>query len=171
MTNNFYYKYDWQKKSFCSCSLSHEIKNKMDSLGSELLSIYLEQQEGKLGIERLGKFIRANDKINKIFSIDGGIELVKCFENRRSFPKIFLDSYSHNVDNIYFITLEEQFGKASEMVDKSFIRMSDITSHINKLISVFNPIMHKNIYLIEIESFKNFSIIKDGKWTRIERVI
>lgn len=171
MINYFSYQFNWERSEFDSIEVSNSVNDKLGILGKQIISIYLEQQKGKRGITRLGKYLRSDNIINQLFNEEKVFKLVKCFENRRSFPKLFIDSIDEAITtDIYFIVLEDNFGKTSEMVDKSFVRRKDVLCFLRQLSSNFIIRNNKNIYLIEIYSFKNYSVLKDENYARLERI-
>jgi len=150
-------------------NISYKIKLIEDSIIAE----YLKKQEGMLGIKNLGNEIRLNPKIKSQFnSVDGNCILVKLTENRRSFLKIFCDAViNFSQSKLYFLILERDFGNQSNLVDKSFISISEIKEQLYDFFQHFS-IQHRmlQVYFLEFTGFDEYYISNNAEFSKIKKI-
>lgn len=169
------YRVNLRKKSVVDhdemLALPEDIDHSLSIIEEEIIKEYLKKQDGKTGIKSLGQEIRYNDKIDIQFNEvkSSGNVLIKLTENKRSFLHVFIEAlYSFNSNDIYFLILEKEFGKRSRLVDSTFI---DLNHVIHELDSFFNFFKIKkeniNIHFVELTGFENFSVVSEGKYSKI----
>ena len=150
--------------------LPSHIKDDLNVIETEITSEYIKKQDGKLGIKTLGNEIRYNDVLKSIFSTSKNDNvIIKLTENRRSFIKVFLDNWKKHINNnIYFLILDNEFGNLSNIVDKSFIRISEIEEELEGFFKFFSPKNQSpNIFFIEIKGFDKYNIISQKGYSQL----
>ena len=143
----------------------------LNKIEKEIILEYLKKQEGKIGIKSLGNEIRFNKVLKSLFSnLKDKNVVIKVTENRRSFIKIFLESYiKYYESNIYFFILDDQFGSESKLVDGSFIRVKELQDELSYFFKHFNPKMNMpTMNLIEMKGFDDFYIVTNDKYSKIQ---
>ena len=89
-----------------------------------------------------------------------------------SFLKIFINSINEfSKLDVYFFILESDFGKNSNIVDKTFIKVQDISKELKILYNNFKSIRPDlSIYFIEMVSFDKCFIENNGKYAFLHSV-
>lgn len=134
---------------------------------------YLKKQEGKIGIKNLGNEIRYNKQIKKILKEPAGnIQLIKLTENKRSFIKVFIDNcYLIDTKSLVYFILEEEFGKRSQLVDKTFASIKDIQNELLNFFNVFIPRKSiETIYFAEFCGFDGYFIEEFEGYTKMVKL-
>lgn len=161
-------------------SLEAIISDKIDSdIASKILIFeklvvdeYLKKQTGFVGIDKLGNEIRYNKEIQKLFQTqkEGKSVLIKLTENKRSFYEVLIRNLKEfETQDIYFLILEDKFGKNSRLVDSTFIRLKEINNKFKDLKRYFYPSNNIKIYFVELNGFDNYEIDVIGKYSKLVR--
>lgn len=138
------------------------VHDKLKILEDQLVHEYLKKQKGKLGIKNLGNEIRRNTILKTLFSSSTHNSIfIKMTENKRSFLNVFLNKWKEfNTSILYYIILENDFGRNSQIVDASFIRIKDINVELSSFSNFFGKKTHgPDVYFIEIKGFSNHIIV------------
>jgi hypothetical protein len=140
---------------------------------NEMIFEFKKKQKGKIGITNLGDELRRNKRLNEIFeSPSNNRIIIKLTGNRMSFLKIFINSINEfSKLEIYFFILEGEFGKYSNLVDKTFIKVQDISRELKILYNNFKSTRPAlSIYFIEMVNFENCFIENSGKYAFLHSV-
>lgn len=140
---------------------------------NEIIFEFKKKQKGKIGITNLGDELRRNKRLNEIFECpSNGRIIIKLTGNRMSFLKIFINSINQfSKLNVYFFILESDFGKNSNIVDKTFIKVQDISKELKILYNNFKSIRPDlSIYFIEMVNFEKCFIENNGKYAFLHSV-
>jgi len=131
----------------------------LNKIQIEIVSLYIEKQTKRSGIQKLGNEIRYSVVLNSYFeNASTGFYLIKSTENSRYFVSKFIDvTKSKKQEALYFFILEDRFGKESKLVDSSFIRLNQIKKELQDFFSIYHPrIVLPKIYFIEITGFTDY---------------
>lgn len=140
---------------------------------NEMISEFKKKQKGKIGITNLGDELRRNKILNEIFECESKNRIIiKLTGNRMSFLKIFINSINDYYNSeIYFFILESDFGKYSNLVDKTFIKIQDISKELKILYNNFELSRpNLSIYFIEMVRFDNHFVENNGKYAFLHSV-
>ncbi|EHQ43244.1 hypothetical protein [Myroides odoratus] len=175
MNYNFY-KFDYNDSIINiekRTDLDEKIIQQLEKIEDEIVNEYLSAQEEKVGILKLGNQIRYNKTLKVLFDNphDESV-IIKMTENKRSFFNVFIESISkYQSKKIYFFILEDSFGKQSNLVDKTFIKIKDVKKTLHDFFTIFN--LKKNateIYFIEMKGFSNYNITTFEEYSKIEKI-
>lgn len=128
----------------------------LNKIQAEIVRLYIEKQTKQAGIQKLGNEIRYSEVLNSYFENPStGFYFIKSTENSRYFLSKFIDvTISLNHKELYFIILEDSFGKESKLVDNSFIRLHQIKKELGDFFSKYQPcVILPRIYFIELTGF------------------
>jgi hypothetical protein len=143
--------------------IDHEILDRLNQIEEEIIKEYLKKQTGVVGVKKLGNEIRYNEVISDNFSSVSNRKTIEKFtENKRSFLKLFVDLWKRvDIDDIYLYILDSNFGRKSNMVDNSFITISDMKNQLKEFSNYFKPIKPgPNILILEILGFSEYKLFK-----------
>lgn len=152
--------------------INDEINSRLNTIEIEIVNEYLKKQEGKVGIRNLGNEMRYNEVLKTEFSTERDNDIIfKLTENRRSFFKVFIESWiNFKGKNIYFFILESNFGNTSNLVDNSFIRLKEIEEDLQLFFECFEiKGSAPQISIIEMKDFDNYRLEGIGKYTRLHK--
>lgn len=131
----------------------------LDEIQVEIIHLYIQKQTQQAGILKLGNEMRYSPSLNSYFENPSqGFYLIKSTENSRYFLTKFIEAtISLKEKEIYFVILEDSFGKESKLVDNSFIRINQIKKEILDFFTIFQP-RHilPRIFFIEITGFTDY---------------
>ena len=161
---------------FLDTDVSVSVKSRIQELDlhlkkieENLLEIILASQKGKLGINKIGNKIRLDSNFNQLISeeINNNI-IIKFFENRRSFQKIFMDYMYECGPNkvINFLILGRQLNRDGRIVDRSAISILEVEKELEKIFKVFKSKEKRIIRFIEIISFDNYIISENQGYSK-----
>lgn len=152
--------------------LDSQIFERLGIIENEITGEYLKKQLGKLGIKTLGNEIRYNPILKAQFnSLENNKTIIKMTENRRSFIKVFLDNWiTYNSSEIYYLILENTFGRESNIVDGSFIRIQEIKDELQKFHSYFKKTTSgPGLTFIEVTGFTDYHIIENEGYSYLQK--
>lgn len=124
-----------------------------------IINLYEEKQNKESGIKKLGNEMRYSEELNNLLENNSlGYYLVKFTENSRYFLSKFIEiTLSTNEEELYFIILHGDFGKESNLVDNSFIRINQVESDLIAFFDCYKPRMKLPVIsFIEITGFSNY---------------
>ena len=142
-----------------------ELDLHLKTIEDHLLRLILSSQQGRLGINKIGNKIRADYDFNALLSkeLDKNV-MIKFFENRRSFHKIFIDNM-YKIDSkkiINFLILGKELNKSGRIVDSTSISISEVDDELQKVFKVLKSKEKRIIRFIEIVNFDDY-IISDNQ--------
>jgi hypothetical protein len=168
--NLFNLKNDFTINRLNESDLDNKIYERLLIIENQILKEFLLKQEGKVGIKNLGNEIRYNKVLKSEFSnLKDNQLIIKLTENRRSFIKVFLDNWIENKHSeLYFLILEGEFGRNSNIVDKTFISINEVQDELSTFIKYFKPNnLVPSIFFVEFKGFENYNLINMSGYTSI----
>lgn len=149
-----------QSLNFIECKeKSHLLDEFLDKIQLEIIKLYEKKQINEAGIKKLGNEIRYSGVLNSYFeNIESDFYVVKFTENKRYFLSRFIDVImTSRKAEIYFLILENDFGKESKLVDNSFIRFNQVKQQLTVFFDFFKPRASiPTVYFIEVKGFSNY---------------
>ena len=143
----------------------------INSFEEMLVNRILIEQKDSLGINKIGKEIRKDRKIEKLFKkITSDYRLTKFTENKRSFRKVFFDLIlcGEPKTNIIFL-YNKDFNRMSRLVDGSLITPDEIISSLKNLCSIISFKDEYVFILIEIEGFSEYTFIENKGFSKLTK--
>ena len=137
---------------------SLELDSLLNQIQLEIIELYKNKQEKEHGIKSLGNEMRYSDKLNRLLENKAlGFYIIKFTENSRYFLSRFIDvTLNSNEKEIFFLILDNDFGRESKLVDNSFIRMHQIKKDLTSFFNLYEPrISLPEITFIEVTAFSN----------------
>jgi hypothetical protein len=139
--------------------LSEPIVDLLSKIQIEMVNLYQTKQVRDLGVKSLGNEIRYSKELNKLFenSICGAY-IIRFTENNRYFLSKFIDvTMNVKEKEIFFLILNNEFGKESKLVDNSFIRINQVKTELVNFFEFYKAkIELPQIYFIEMTAFSNY---------------
>ena len=134
------------------------IQNSLNKFENELINKILEEQSGKIGIYKLGNYIRFQMS-DYFVKYESNITLIKATENKRALHKLLIEwiEKSYNSE-VYLFLYENEFGK--KIVDNSTITISSIIETLQEVYLYFKLKRQTSFYIIEMNEFTDYRFEK-----------
>jgi hypothetical protein len=134
------------------------IQNSLYKFENELINKILEEQSGKIGVYKLGNYIRFQMS-DYFVKYESNISLIKATENKRSLHKLLIEwiEKSYNSE-VYLFVYEKEFGR--KIVDNSAITISSIIETLQEVYLYFNIKRYTSFYVIEMNEFTDYRFEK-----------
>lgn len=136
----------------------NELDAVLNRIQSEIVNLYINKQNKEHGIKSLGNEMRYSHELKLLLENKAlGFFIVKFTENSRYFLSRFIDAtLNANEKEIYFLILDNDFGRESKLVDNSFIRMNQVKKDLTSFFNLYQPrISLPEITFIEVTAFSN----------------
>ena len=142
--------------------LSQAEQNRLIDIEGRIIELYIEKQEGQIGITSLGNTMRSDKLLKSFFSPSStsNFNFIKLTENRRSFLKVFIKTLHDFLDtkNI-FVILDASFGKETQLVDSSFLTVGALQEELAKVSRVFRPNFRtEGVFFAELYEFSGYGV-------------
>ena len=141
---------------------SEDERQVLASIEKRMAEIFLEEQKDKIGINKIGNALRADEHLESLFrrSPHRSFVIRKMTENKRAFPRVFMHDLADGLGiRTIFLVLASDFGKKSRMVDGSFITVEGIQEELSQFSKLFRPKFDLSMVLIaEMTGFQGYSI-------------
>ena len=137
---------------------SNELDTVLNRIQSEIVNLYINKQVKEHGIKSLGNEMRYSDGLKLLLENKAlGVFIIKFTENSRYFLSKFIDvTLNSNEKEIFFLILDNDFGRESKLVDNSFIRMHQVKKDLTSFFNLYQPrISLPEITFIEVTAFSN----------------
>jgi hypothetical protein len=137
---------------------SNGLDTVLNRIQSEIVNLYTNKQVKEHGIKSLGNEMRYSYELKLLLENKAlGFFIVKFTENSRYFLSRFIDvTLNSNEKEIFFLILDNDFGRESKLVDNSFIRMHQVKKDLTSFFNLYQPrISLPEITFIEVTAFSN----------------
>jgi hypothetical protein len=137
---------------------SNELDTVLNRIESEIVNLYINKQVREHGIKSLGNEMRYSHGLKLLLENKAlGVFIIKFTENSRYFLSKFIDvTLNSNEKEIFFLILDNDFGRESKLVDNSFIRMHQVKKDLTSFFNLYQPrISLPKITFIEVTAFSN----------------
>lgn len=137
---------------------SNELDTVLNRIQSEIVNLYINKQVKEHGIKSLGNEMRYSDGLKLLLENKAlGVFIIKFTENSRYFLSKFIEvTLNSNEKEIFFLILDNDFGRESKLVDNSFIRMHQVKKDLTSFFNLYQPrISLPEITFIEVTAFSN----------------
>ncbi len=136
-----------------------ELEMILNRIQFEIVNLYTNKQEKEHGIKSLGNEMRYSHELKLLLENKAlGVFIVKFTENSRYFLSKFIDVTLNSTEKeIFFLILDNDFGRESKLVDNSFIRMNQVKKDLTSFFNLYQPRINlPEITFIEVTAFSNY---------------